>query len=122
MNDMRDLHNARADGDKRAQLAFEMFCHRIRQYLGAYYAELGRVDAVVFTAGIGENDDLLRAEVCANLAPMGIELDLEANARRGSGVRSISRPGTLVPVLVVPTNEELEIAEATLAVLKGGEK
>ncbi len=119
MNDMRDLHDARQNGDKKAQLAFEMFCHRIRQYIGAYYAELGRVDAVLFTAGIGENDDLMRAEVCANLAPMGIELDLDANAKRGPNVRSISKPGTRVPVLVVPTNEELEIAEATLAVLKG---
>ncbi len=119
MNDMRDLHSARQNGDKKAQLGFEMFCHRIRQYIGAYYAELGRVDAVLFTAGIGENDDLMRAEVCATLAPMGIELDLDANAKRGSNVRSISKAGTRVPVLVVPTNEELEIAEATLAVLKG---
>ena len=121
MHDMRDLQTARVNGDKKAQLAFEMFCHRIRQYIGAYYAELGRVDAVVFTAGIGENDDMMRAEVCANLAHMGIELDLEANARHGADMRAISKPGASVSVLVVPTNEELAIAEIT-ARIAGGSK
>ena len=118
VNDMRDIHDAREKGDKKAQIAFEVFCHRIRLYLGGYYAILGRVDAVIFTAGIGENDNHMRAEVCANLAHMGIALDLAANDVRSGNVRSISKAGTSVPVLVVPTNEELEIARATLAVLK----
>ena len=116
-NDMRDLHAARAKGDGMAQLAFEVFCHRIRSYLGAYYAILGRVDAVIFTAGIGENDNHLRAEVCKNLEHMGIALDEEANDTRSGKPRSISRKGTTLPVLVIPTNEELAIAKATMRVL-----
>ncbi len=119
VNDMRDIHSARAKGDKKAQLAFDVFCHRIRSYLGSYYAILGRVDAVIFTAGIGENDDAMRAEVCKELDHMGISLDLELNAKRMPGVRNISRKESRVPVLVVPTNEELAIAQSTLAVLNG---
>jgi acetate kinase len=120
MNDMRDLHAARAKGDARAQTAFEMFCYSIRKYIGAYFAVLGRVDALAFTAGIGENDDQTRAEVCAGLSGLGIVLDPEKNALRGSCARSISPEGTRVPALVIPTNEELAIAEATLRVLENG--
>ncbi len=119
VNDMRDIHAARARGDKKAQLAFDVFCHRIKSYLGAYYAVLGRVDAVIFTAGIGENDNQMRAEVCAELEHMGIAIDPALNDRRSPDVRSISPAGTRVPVLVVPTNEELAIAQSTLAVLNG---
>ncbi len=118
MNDMRDIHAAREKGDKKAQLAFEMFCHAIRRYIGAYMVELGRVDALVFTAGIGENDDAVRVQVCANLENLGIAVDTAANAKRSGEARSISPAGTKTPVLVVPTNEELAIAQATLAVLK----
>ena len=117
MNDMRDLHAAREKGDKRAQLAFEMFCYSIRKYIGSYYAVLGRVDALIFTAGIGENDDFVRAEVCADLEGLGIAIDAAANAKRMGEPRSISPAGTRVPVLVVPTNEELAIAKATQEVL-----
>ena len=118
VNDMRDIHAAREKGDKKAQLAFDVFCHRIRSYLGAYYAVLGRVDAVIFTAGIGENDDLMRAEVCKDMTHMGIAIDLKANGVRSGDVRNISAPEGRIPVLVVPTNEELAIARATLKVLK----
>ena len=118
-NDMRDIHAARADGDKAAQLAFDVFAHRIRSYLGAYYAILGRVDAVIFTAGIGENDNQARAAICTDLAHMGIAIDLEKNDKRSGDVRDISAPGATVPTLVVPTNEELAIARATLKVLQG---
>lgn len=117
MNDMRDLHAAREKGDKRAQLAFEMFCYSIRKYIGAYYAVLGRVDALIFTAGIGENDDCVRAEVCADLEGLGIAIDAAANAKRMGETRSLSPAGARVPVLVVPTNEELAIAKATQEVL-----
>lgn len=119
MNDMRDLHAARENGNERAQLAFEMFTYRIKKYIGAYYAVLGRVDAVVFTAGIGENDDFVRAEVCAGLDSLGIAVDPARNAVRNGQPRHISPDGSCVAVLVVPTNEELEIAQATLDVLKG---
>ncbi len=116
-NDMRDIHAAREKGDKKAQLAFDVFCYRIKKYLGAYYAVLGGLDALVFTAGIGENDDHVRAEVCKGLEHMGIALDAAANNQRKGVARSISPAGTKVPVLVIPTNEELEIAQATLGVL-----
>ncbi len=118
VNDMRDLHTARENGDTKAQLAFEMFAYSIRKYLGAYYAALGRVDAIVFTAGIGENDDFLRAEVCKGLEDLGIAIDAKENATRSGKCRSISPAGTRVPVLVVPTNEELAIARATQEVLR----
>ena len=116
--DMRDVHAARAKGDEKAQLAFDMLCHTIRKYVGAYYAVLGRVDALVFTAGIGENDDMTRAAVCANLENLGIVIDAEKNATRSGEARSISPEGTKVPVLVIPTNEELAIAESTVRVLQ----
>lgn len=119
MNDMRDIHSAIEKGDKKAELAFDMFCYRIRHYLGAYHLELGRVDAVVFTAGIGENDELVRAKVCENLEHIGIVFNSEENIKRKGVTRRISKPESKVPVLIVPTNEELEIAEATLRVVKG---
>lgn len=118
MNDMRDVHAAREKGDEKAQLAFDMLCYSIRKYIGAYFAVLGRVDALVFTAGIGENDDLLRAAVCRGLENFGISLDLEKNATRSGASRNLSPKGTRVPVLVIPTNEEIAIAEATLRVLE----
>ncbi len=117
MNDMRDLHDARDKGDKRAQLAFEMFCYSIIKYIGAYYAVLGRVDALIFTAGIGENDDLVRAEVCKGLSGLGVGIDLESNSKRMGVVRNLSLPKSKLPVLIVPTNEELAIARATKLVL-----
>lgn len=119
MNDMRDIHAAIEKGDKKAALAFDMFCHRIRHYIGAYYLELGRVDALVFTAGIGENDEHVRAKVCENLEHLGIVFNSEENLKRKGVARSISKPESRVPVLIVPTNEELEIAEATVKVING---
>lgn len=118
VNDMRDIHTRREKGDEKAQLAFDVFCHRIKGYLGAYYAILGRVDAVIFTAGIGENDNLMRAEVCRELDHMGIIVDAAKNNLRSGEVRNISAPDGRIPVLVVPTNEELAIAKATLRVLQ----
>lgn len=119
MGDMRDVHTARAKGDEKAQLAFDMLCHTIRKYVGAYYVLLGRVDALVFTAGIGENDDMTRAGVCANLEGLGISIDPEKNKQRSGEARNISPEGTRVPVLVIPTNEEMAIAESTVRVLRG---
>jgi len=119
MNDMRDIHTARLEkGDDKAQLAFEMFCYRIKQYIGAYIATVGPIDAVVFTAGVGENDEYMRAEVCKDMEHLGIEIDLEENNTRRGVARSISKGGK-VQVLIIPTNEELEIAQATVDVLKG---
>ena len=112
--------HAKADaGDAAAAEALDVFCYRIRCTVGAYAAALGRLDAVVFTAGIGENDADVRARVCAGLGVLGVELDEARNADRSRGTRTISADGSAVAVLVVPTNEELEIAEQTLGVVRG---
>ncbi len=113
MNDMRDIHAARQQGDSLAQMAFDMFVYRIKKYIGSYFAVLGRVDAVVFTAGIGENDRLLREAVVAGLEGFGMDLDRKANNRPCKSWIRISTPESRVKVLVVHTDEELEIARQT---------
>ena len=112
LSDMRDLHAARDKGDKKADLAFRMLIHSIRKTLGAYFFLLdGKVDAVTFTAGIGEHDELVREDVVKNLESVGLVLDKEANLKRASGARTISAPESKVKILVIPTNEELQIAQ-----------
>jgi acetate kinase len=119
VNDMRDVHDAIAAGDEDAALGLEVYCHRLRHYVGAYYAQLGRVDAVVFTAGVGENDDVVRLESLSGLERLGIEVDPERNAGRKKQETVISPEGAEVTVLVIPTNEELEIAQQSVAVVQG---
>jgi acetate kinase len=97
----------------------DVYCYRIRKYVGAYTAALGRLDALAFTAGVGENNDAVRAGVCQGLEGLGVTLDAKRNKGRSRRPRTISADGSKVAVLVVPTNEELEIAEQTLAVLTG---
>ncbi len=109
-NDMREVHRLADEGDPAAQLALEMVCHRLRKYIGAYAAVLGRVDGLVFTGGIGENDSCLRARTCDGLQILGIHLDADKNASPQGGDRAIHRDDNPVAVLVIPTNEELEIA------------
>jgi len=117
LNDMRDIHAACEKGDAAAIRALDMFVYRIKKYIGSYFAILGRVDAVVFTAGIGENDNIARAHICKDMAHMGIDIDLAANDVRSGDPRSISKPGSKLPVLVIPTNEELAIAETTVRIV-----
>jgi acetate kinase len=117
LNDMRDIHAAAANGDARAALALDMFVYRIKKYIGAYYAVTGPLDALVFTAGIGENDDTVRARVCANLEHLGISIDPKLNAGRKKSATAVQSEGSRVAILVIPTNEELAIAQATQAVL-----
>jgi acetate kinase len=119
VNDMREIHALAAAGDRNAELALGIFCHRLRKYLGAYSAELGRVDAVVFTGGIGENDADVRQRTCAGLQVLGIQLDTVANAAPGGGERPISTAESPVKLLVIPTNEELEIAQQAYAAVAG---
>jgi acetate kinase len=119
-NDLREVHRLADAGDADAAEALEVFCYRIRCTVGAYAAALGGMDAVVFTAGIGENDADVRARVCAGLGGMGVRLDEKRNTARSREVRTVSAGGSAVAVLVVPTNEELEIAEQTLAVVSAG--
>ena len=120
--DMRDLLLERRENqDRRASLAIEMFCQRVRRYIGAYLAEMGGADALVFTGGIGQNAAEVRAEICQGLEWFGVELDPEANAGLG-GEQSgaITRGDCRLPVYVIPTNEELLIARDTVrSILQG---
>ena len=116
--DMRDVHSQVEKGNERAALALQMLVRSIKKTLGSYFFLLdGKVDALVFTAGIGENDDIVRAAVCDGLEGFGIKLDLKENAIRKPGARAISLPDSKIPVLIIPTNEELQIALETLKVL-----
>ena len=119
-NDFRELQRMRASGDEQAELAFAMYCHRLRKYVGAYYAVLGTVEAIVFTGGVGENSPEMRATTLAGLHGLGIELDPSANTQRVSGPTVVSSPHSAVAVLVVPTNEEWEIARQAMAVVHPG--
>jgi acetate kinase len=114
--DMRDVLDSAARGEPRAELA--VACHRLKGYVGAYYAQLGRVDAIVFTAGIGENAPEIRTRALAGLEHMGIVVDAARNEKRGEGIRRISTDDSAVAVLVIPTNEELEIARQALAAIQ----
>jgi acetate kinase len=116
-NDFREVMRMRAAGDRDAALAFDVYCYRIRKYVGAYYAVLGTVDAIVFTAGVGENSPDLRATVLSDLARLGISVDPGRNVGPVSGPTVISRDDFDVAVLVVPTNEEYEIARQALEVV-----
>ena len=115
--DLRDLNQAAAAGDHRSQLALEVFVRAIRHYLGAFLVELGGVDAITFSGGMGENSAEIRAAVLRGLSAFGIELDDEKN-RIATGEGRISKPGAPVSVLVVPANEELIVARETVAVVE----
>lgn len=119
VNDFRELARLRAGGDAGAELAFAVYCYRIRKYVGAYYAVLGRVDAVVFTAGVGQHSPEVRAAALAGLERLGIVLDPARNEAPADGARVVSPQDAEVAVLVVPTNEEWEIARQALALLDG---
>lgn len=115
--DMRDVQEAGSRGDEAAELALAVWRHRIRHYIGAYIAELGGLDALVFTAGIGENNGLLRRRALAGLEFLGIEVDADRNELASKSARYISPEDAPVAVLVVPTNEELAIARQTVAAI-----
>lgn len=116
-NDMREIRRRMDEGDEQARLAFEIYIHRLKKYIGAYYAVLGTVDAVAFTAGVGENADFVRAAAVAGLEGLGLAVDEDRNARRGDEARLISPEGARVAVAVVPTDEEMEIATQTYALV-----
>jgi len=118
-SDSRDIENAIADGNEKAILADEIMCYQIKKYIGSYAAAMGGVDAVVFTAGLGENNAALRSHVCADMKFLGIEIDEEANAKavRQSNIVKISTDASPVQVYVIPTNEELVIARDTAALI-----
>jgi acetate kinase len=114
-SDMRELVNAANAGDERATHALDIYVHRLRRYIGGYAAELGGIDAVVFTAGVGENSSYVRRRAIAGLDFLGLSIDPELNAASSGEARVISPEGSPASVLVVPTNEELEIARETRA-------
>lgn len=115
-SDFRDLEAAADEGNKKAELALDVFSYRTAKYIGSYIAAMNGVDAVVFTAGIGENTSIVRRKVLEHFGYMGITLDLEANKVRGEE-KIISTPDSKVTVAVIPTNEELAIARETVALL-----
>lgn len=113
-NDMREILTRAEQGDDRSRLAIDMYARRVKKYLGAYLAVLGGADAVVFTAGIGENSPQIRELICANLDGIGIAIDREKNATPDHRSREIQAADSAIRVLVVPTDEEYEIAQQTL--------
>jgi acetate kinase len=117
-NDMRNLSELAAAGDKRAQLAIDIFAYRIRKYIGTYTAVLGTVDAVVFTGGIGENNPDLRTQICAEQVQIGIKIDADKNADASSKERLISTNDSRVQVFVIATDEEAAIANDTYELTK----
>ncbi len=119
VTDFRDLNELIAEGDQRAQVALDVYCHRLLSYIGSYLAVLGRVDVLTFTAGVGENNPNVRAQVVDRLAGLGFLLDEDANAVRSKQPRVISKVGSPVTVMVVPTNEELAMARETIAAVGG---
>ncbi|HEX5857406.1 MAG TPA: acetate kinase [Microbacterium sp.] len=115
VSDMRDITAGVEAGDAAATLAFDVYVHRLRAYAGSYLAQLDGVDVISFTAGVGENSAMVRAAAVQTLGFAGVQLDPERNAARGRGIRTISTDESKVAVLIVPTNEELEIARQALA-------
>ncbi|MDP1993990.1 MAG: acetate kinase [Ignavibacteria bacterium] len=113
-SDMREIESAVADGNKRAKFAFDVFTYRIKKYVGAYAAAMGGIDALVFTGGIGENSALVRSVVCSGLEFLGIEIDQEKNSAKQN---ELSKEGSKVHVLRIPTNEELVIAMDTAEIV-----
>ncbi|MGW5123891.1 acetate kinase [Streptomyces sp. NPDC004069] len=116
-NDMREIRRRMEEGDDGARLAFEIYIHRLKKYVGAYYAVLGTVDALAFTAGVGENAAFVREAALEGLEGLGLAVDRERNAVRGDGARLISPEGARIAVAVVPTDEEMEIAAQTYALV-----
>lgn len=117
-NDFREVTTRRAAGDQQAQQAFDVYCHRLKKYIGAYYAVLGTVDAIVFTAGVGQHAAEVRATALDGLERLGIRLHPERNAASADEARTVSAEDSEVAVLVIPTNEEWQIAREAISVIR----
>ena len=120
VNDMREIEGRAEKGESLARLALDMYCYRLKKYIGMYLAALGRVHALVFTAGVGENSPVVRSCACSGLEHLGISLDPEKNSEKGAEplIRAIHSADSRIQVLVIPTDEELEIAEQTVACIQ----
>ena len=119
VNDMRQIQQKTEIGDKRAKLALDMFCYRVRKYIGAYSAVINRTDAIVFTGGIGENSAVVRERTCSGLDNLGISLDLKKNKAVSGKISEIQQDGASIKVMVIATDEELEIARQTIETVRG---
>lgn len=122
MNDFRELEQLRAEGDPSAQLAFDVYVHRLKHYVGAYLAILGRLDALTFTAGVGENTPSVRAATVAGLSGLGIEIDPALNVAPSAAARVVSTAASRTAILVVPTNEELAIGRQAVQLVTSNAK
>ena len=118
-NDMREVIEKKNSGDKRAELALDVYNYRIKKYIGSYYAALGRLDAIIYTAGIGEHSPEIRKQSCSGLDNMGIIIDDNKNNSYKNGIEEINSDNSKVKILVVPTNEELRIAQMTKKIIDG---
>jgi acetate kinase len=117
-SDMRDVKQAIAEGKEDAKLAYELYAYRIQKYIGTFSAVLKGLDAIVFTAGIGENDSDMREAVCKGMGFFGLQLDSKKNSLQSNQIREVNTPASKVKILVIPTNEELEIGQQTYALVK----
>jgi len=118
-SDMRDVKAEYHKGNKEAILAYDMYAYHIKKYIGSFAAVLNGLDAIVFTAGVGENDSLTRSLVCKDLEYLGIRIDEAKNKAGGKGIVEIQSSNSPVKILVVPTNEELEIARQCYSLIEG---
>ncbi|MBC7914237.1 MAG: acetate/propionate family kinase, partial [Pyrinomonadaceae bacterium] len=116
-SDMRDITKSIEEGNESAILAYDMYAYRIKKFIGSYTAALGGLDAIVFTAGVGENDAKTREMVCQDMEFFGIKIDSDKNKIRANGIREINTPDARTKVLIIPTNEELEIANQCISLL-----
>jgi len=116
-SDLRDIEDAAEKGDKTCKVALQMNAYRIKKYIGSYAAAMNGLDAIVFTAGIGENSDVIRKLVCTNMEFLGIKLDMEKNSIRSKEIREINTADAQTKILVIPTNEEIEIAKQSFKLL-----
>jgi acetate kinase len=119
-NDMREVMEKEKSGEERTKIALEIYTYRIKKYIGAYFAALGSLDAIIFTAGIGENAPEIRKLCCQGLTKLGIKIDPKRNMENRKDMREINSPDSKVRILVIPTNEELKIAQETKKVIKRG--
>jgi acetate kinase len=117
LSDMRDVKKAMEEGNQDAILAYELYAYRIQKYIGTFTASLNGLDAIVFTAGIGENDPDMREAVCKNMDFFGISLDKSKNKIKSSDIREVNEKESKVKILVIPTNEELEIGKQAFALI-----
>ncbi len=116
-SDTRDITRALENGDANAKLAYDIYCYHIKKYIGFYIATLNGLDAIIFTGGVGENNSLVRAMVCSEMEYLGLEIDQEKNNALQSGITEINKQNARVNILVIPTNEELEIAKQCFELL-----